>query len=221
MGGNGVTPVKNPVDRSLSYQICRDICLREHDLLVVIDCLTVYPCVACERPALRASGNLHRSNSVLSQERVYTPPMSGGRKMDLIDIGTASQWAALVTAVGGAWVAIARSWSKVNVANKSDDSSFKIQNGLLENLRDEIKRLEAIINLQNVKIAELSAKIDSIKTLEIDGSKDFGALEQIVKIVPCQACQNQGDAFLELKDVVGRMANRRKSRLELIEEAAQ
>lgn len=137
--------------------------------------------------------------------------------MDGVSVSAVGQWSTLITAIGGAIILIARAWSKMRVANKGDLKHFEIQNQLLENLRDEIKRLEAIIAALNTRIGTLENNINSLRNLEIDGSADFGALEMIMDSIPCLTCLNQGIAYTQLKSVVARMSQRRVERKKLID----
>ena len=138
-----------------------------------------------------------------------------------MDVSMVSQWTALVVAVGGAAVAFIRIWTKMKIANKGDSTTSAISNQLLENLRDEIKRLDGVIAGLAGQLAQMNITINEIRNLEIHAAADFGALDMIAQTMPCNACMNQGEPFVQLQDVVARMKVRRRERQALIEEVIQ
>lgn len=138
--------------------------------------------------------------------------------IDMITTAQATGFGTVFLAILGGLI---RFFIKIKNASAGESISVEINNTLLKNLRDEIARLEKVIGRLNNKITLLENSINSLRNIEIESAIDFGALESICKNMPCMRCTSQGEAFVQMREVVERMKKRREERKKLINVAVK
>ena len=134
----------------------------------------------------------------------------------MIDVSMTAQWSGVVIAVIGAMVALARLYTKTRNASSGETNHIQISNQLLQNLREEISRLEMVIKKLNFRIGVLENNINALRNLEIHAATDFGALQTLVKSLPCNACTNKSGTLQQLTELLDRMRDRREERHSII-----